>query len=90
MLAGVIFTVALFMCPVGGVIDRVEGASAVVLGATGVRVVARRSLTAIQRAAAHEGDRIENGPLGMCLALPPAPDELGRIRDRLRSLGVRP
>lgn len=90
MSAGALLSVALFVCPAGSVIDRVEGSAVVVLGSTGVRVVARSDLVAVQRRLVHEGDRLEPGPGGSCMALPPSAEEVERLRQRLRALSARP
>lgn len=86
-MAGVWLAAALFLCPDGGVVDRIEGGSLVVLGATGVRVVAASDVRpAPHRASVREGDRLFATARGGCRALPPSAVEVARIRERLRAL----
>jgi hypothetical protein len=83
------FLVALFLCPAGAVVDRVEGDAVVVLGASGVHVVARAALITAPARRVHEGDRVLAGPGGGCRAVPPSRAEVDRLRQRLRALGTR-
>jgi hypothetical protein len=78
------FALMLFICPTGGVVDRIEEKLVVVLGASGVRVVARGSFA--PRGPVHEGDRVVLGSDGSCTVRPPSPAERDRVRDRLRAL----
>lgn len=80
--------VALFLCPHGAQVDRVERDALVVLGASGVHVIARANVTAPARRGVREGDRLVATSRGGCRAVPPSPEDIARVRDRLRALGV--
>lgn len=78
----------LFLCPTGSVVDRIEGDHVVVLGASGVRVIARDQLLPPAGVGLHEGDRIHLGPAGQCRTTPPTPIERARLRHRLHRLAA--
>jgi hypothetical protein len=71
----------LAICPVGTV-DLVESGHMAVLGATGVHVVATRSV----EGRPYEGSRVELAPDGHCRIAPADPVITARIRARLRAL----
>ena len=75
----------LLICPVGTV-DQVESGHMAVLGATGVRVVATRSVANRHEHELREGDRIELGVDGRCIARSPDPGLQLRIATRLHQL----
>ncbi len=75
----------LLVCP-AGTIDRIEGVQAAVLGSSGVRVIATRTVSSRREHLAQEGDRIELGPGGRCEDLGPDREILRRIEARLRLL----
>jgi hypothetical protein len=77
-------------CPVGAVIDRIEGdRMVVVLGAEGVRTIASSSVESVHGRLTHEGLRIRRARDGRCVAdsIDAAMDS--SVRSRLRALGVR-
>jgi hypothetical protein len=81
-----IILVGLFLCPPDGVIDRIEEHRAVVLGSTGVHVIATAQIQRGSTAPLREGDRIVRTASGRCLARPATQVETETIRKRLRVL----
>ena len=82
-----LFVAALFVCPVGSVVERTEGPALVVLGTTGVRVIARENITSRRPHGIREGDRIVSDAYG-CHAVGPTRADVERITAQLRALGA--
>ena len=78
---------ALFLCPVGSVVERTEGPALVVFGSTGVRVIARENISSRRPSGVREGDRIISDAHG-CRAVGPSRADVDRITAQLRALGA--
>ena len=77
------------VCRNGAVIDRVdEGRAVIVLGASGVRTIAVNSLAVRPRDGAVREGMTLRPESGRCLAEPPDPAALRRVRLRLRALSL--
>ncbi|MFO0562134.1 MAG: hypothetical protein U0269_29235 [Polyangiales bacterium] len=77
-------------CPVGAVIDRIEGdRMVVVMGADGVRSIAASSVEPQRGRSPREGMRVRRARDGRCVA--DSVDSVldSRVRARLRALGAR-
>jgi hypothetical protein len=77
-------------CPVGAVIDRIEGDRMVlVMGADGVRAIAASSIEPQQGQSPREGMRVRRARDGRCVA-DSVDSAIDRgVRARLRALGAR-
>lgn len=76
-------------CPIGAVIDRVEGERVVLVLGAGVRSIAANSIEPRRGATVREGMRVRRSRDGRCVADAVDSALSNSVRARLRALGVR-